>query len=231
MDSPVLYRLYDANGRLLYIGKTINHWTGRMSEHRNIQPWWHEVAQVRLEPYLTDHELSAAEIAAIKSERPRYNVVHNRSHSQAPKRVARDKFHPDRPSNFNHVEFLSGANDEFLNFTDAMSQLINAMNRLRDRKDENRIEREEWTTFLTDRLKVARFGNRKCPCRPGRQRWTTILKQFPHLRSQPKTCAEFDPLIWAESWDQQGGNGMVWYCRDCCSLYTSDGFWSYDCPF
>lgn len=230
MDSPVLYRLYNAEGRLLYIGKTMNHWTGRMSGHRNTQPWWHEVAQVRLEPYHTEHELSAAEVAAIKAEQPRYNVVHNRSHSEAPKRIARDRYHPDRPTNFNHLEFLGGANDEFLKFTDAMSELINAMNRLRDRKDDDRISREEWATFLADRFKIARFGNRKCPCN-GRKRFTTIVGHLSHLVGRPKTCTEFDPLIWAESWDQDGGERMVWYCRECCSLYTSEGFWSYDLPF
>lgn len=68
-----LYRLYDADNQLLYIGITHNpeqRWTG----HAFDKPWWPDVARKDLEWYDNRALAEAAEVAAIRTERTLYNV-------------------------------------------------------------------------------------------------------------------------------------------------------------
>jgi predicted GIY-YIG superfamily endonuclease len=77
MNKPhVLYRVYDAQGALLYIGITMNPGS-RFAQHSEDKPWWTDVADIRVEHYGSREEVLAAERDAIKSEHPRFNVVHN----------------------------------------------------------------------------------------------------------------------------------------------------------
>lgn len=69
-----LYRLYDKNEELLYIGKTINI-SMRISQHRYSKSWWEEVRSIGLTHFDSISELSRAERIAIKSEDPLYNRV------------------------------------------------------------------------------------------------------------------------------------------------------------
>ncbi len=70
-----LYRLFGTDG-LLYVGVS-DKWSRRMDEHAGHQWWWSQVTRVDLEHYVNRAEVLAAERAAIKDERPRYNVTHN----------------------------------------------------------------------------------------------------------------------------------------------------------
>lgn len=72
-----LYRFYNGNGALLYIGIALQPFA-RMGQHRREKSWWGEVATVTIEHYVSRPKAMAAERAAIKAEKPRYNVVHNR---------------------------------------------------------------------------------------------------------------------------------------------------------
>lgn len=72
-----LYRFYDADGALLYVGISL-HAAKRASEHRKDKPWWGDVARMEIEHFASRRQALEAEEAAIKDERPRYNVVHNR---------------------------------------------------------------------------------------------------------------------------------------------------------
>lgn len=75
-DHPhVLYRMYDASRRLLYVGLTMNV-SQRFATHRGEKPWWPSVATIQLQHFATRSEVEAAERAAINAEQPRYNVVH-----------------------------------------------------------------------------------------------------------------------------------------------------------
>jgi excisionase family DNA binding protein len=68
-----LYRFYAESGDLLYIGITgqgANRWT----HHSKYQPWWTEVATIRVEHHDSLDAVAAAEAEAIIAERPRYNV-------------------------------------------------------------------------------------------------------------------------------------------------------------
>lgn len=72
--SHSLYRLYDKRGKLLYIGISLDA-AARLSNHRLERGWWQQVASVRLEQHRTRDAVLAAEKAAIRAERPRYNVA------------------------------------------------------------------------------------------------------------------------------------------------------------
>jgi hypothetical protein len=68
-----LYRFYDASGVLLYVGITAMG-VSRWAAHAKDKPWWTEVATVRVEHMDSLPELLAAELVAIRSEQPKYNV-------------------------------------------------------------------------------------------------------------------------------------------------------------
>ena len=75
--SMDLYRFYDAEGVLLYIGISLNA-ASRAAQHRGDKSWWGEVARMSVEHYeVTRPEMEAIERNAIIVERPRHNVVHN----------------------------------------------------------------------------------------------------------------------------------------------------------
>lgn len=79
IPNGLVYRFYNANQDLLYIGKTTSNltypvrWTG----HRKA-PWWPLVAFYAVDRVTgEDPELLALESAAIRAERPRFNRQHN----------------------------------------------------------------------------------------------------------------------------------------------------------
>jgi len=72
-----LYRVFDAERRLLYIGRTANPWQ-RIS-HQLCSAWrWRDAAdRIDWEPIGPYQLATQAEIAAIKAEKPLHNVQHN----------------------------------------------------------------------------------------------------------------------------------------------------------
>jgi predicted GIY-YIG superfamily endonuclease len=73
-EPTTLYRLYDANDRLLYIGIT-NRPEVRFRTHAANQAWWSEVVRSSLCTYATRAAAAAAEAQAIATETPLYNVL------------------------------------------------------------------------------------------------------------------------------------------------------------
>lgn len=69
-----VYRLFDAEGVLLYIGRTDN-LHRRLVEHQSVQPWSSEIAEVRARLYPTRMEAARAERVAINSEGAKYNMA------------------------------------------------------------------------------------------------------------------------------------------------------------
>lgn len=69
-----LYRLFDAEGALLYVGITVNV-EQRWTEHERAKPWWPQVAEKRVEWFENRPLALTAELQAIKTERPIHNVV------------------------------------------------------------------------------------------------------------------------------------------------------------
>lgn len=72
-----LYRIFDIDGRLLYVGISIDA-KRRMWQHSISQPWWDEVENVLAERFDTRRAAAKAEERAIRSERPLYNIKMNR---------------------------------------------------------------------------------------------------------------------------------------------------------
>lgn len=70
-----LYRHWNANDDLLYVGISLSH-TGRLAQHKRNSRWFYQISRVTLEHYDTREEALAAERHAIKTESPVFNVVH-----------------------------------------------------------------------------------------------------------------------------------------------------------
>ena len=80
-QRTALYRLYDADGSLLYVGMTSN-LRSRMVGHAADKPWWAAVARQTTEWYDTRAEAAAAEAEAIKSENPIHNIQGTSKHRE-----------------------------------------------------------------------------------------------------------------------------------------------------
>lgn len=76
MAKTALYRFFDKDGKLLYVGIT-ERFGQRWGDHAKQKHWWPEVAKAEAEWHETREAAASAEIAAIKAEEPRYNVVHS----------------------------------------------------------------------------------------------------------------------------------------------------------
>jgi len=75
--SPTtLYRFYDADDRLLYVGIT-ERGPQRWKEHRKSKGWWTKVVRISTEHFPTRVQALKAEERAIRQEKPAYNVIHN----------------------------------------------------------------------------------------------------------------------------------------------------------
>lgn len=73
-----LYRHYDEQGRLLYIGISL-HAINRLNNHMRGSDWRDQIAKVEMVSYPSRMLALQAERQAIKDERPRHNVIHNKS--------------------------------------------------------------------------------------------------------------------------------------------------------
>lgn len=69
-----LYRHYDADDNLLYIGISLSTMV-RLSQHRSDSAWSERIVRVMIEHFATREEALAAEDAAIKAEKPLFNVM------------------------------------------------------------------------------------------------------------------------------------------------------------
>lgn len=76
MQHTTLYRFFDQDDRLLYVGIAGNP-ARRAHEHSKAKPWWSDVARSTMEHFATREEAAAAEVAAIVTEAPLHNVIHN----------------------------------------------------------------------------------------------------------------------------------------------------------
>jgi hypothetical protein len=81
MTTETLYRIYDRDGTLLYIGKTKRQLT-RYDEHHT-QPWWTQAHRIDLEHWTSD-AIDQAERNAIIREQPLHNITYNRSATTTP---------------------------------------------------------------------------------------------------------------------------------------------------
>jgi predicted GIY-YIG superfamily endonuclease len=73
----ILYRIHGEYGELLYVGATTNP-SLRFNSHYHGQPWWDEATDIKLQRFATADELETAELHAIRTEHPRYNLLHSK---------------------------------------------------------------------------------------------------------------------------------------------------------
>ena len=76
-ENFILYRHFDAAGRLLYVGVSIAVLT-RIGQHRQKSEWFRHVTRIELERFASRAGMIAAERRAIENEKPERNVVHAR---------------------------------------------------------------------------------------------------------------------------------------------------------
>lgn len=75
LGRHVVYRVFDATGRLIYIGRSRNLLV-RVKEHRSSSWWWRPLAsRVRIELVPDELAAKAAEKRAIQEERPAFNCM------------------------------------------------------------------------------------------------------------------------------------------------------------
>lgn len=79
--STSLYRHFDAEGALLYVGISLS-WPVRTKAHAHGSRWFEAVAKVEIEHFPTREAALLAEREAIKSEKPQFNIIHNRETSK-----------------------------------------------------------------------------------------------------------------------------------------------------
>lgn len=73
MRRSALYRVFNAEGALLYAGVTANP-IQRAGGHQSQSDWFHEAARIEIEWFDSRADAFAAEVAVIREERPRYNT-------------------------------------------------------------------------------------------------------------------------------------------------------------
>lgn len=76
MKPAYLYRAYDEASVLLYVGEAYNTLV-RASGHLDGSHWWDRVRNLTVTPYPSKEAARAAEVIAIREEKPLYNVAHN----------------------------------------------------------------------------------------------------------------------------------------------------------
>lgn len=104
--STALYRLFDASGRLLYVGITFDV-TARMRSHSKIQDWWPLVATRTEEWFPTRDDAEIAEERAINDEMPVFNKTKYRLR------------HPGQGGDGSSLAVISELADEYRRATEA----------------------------------------------------------------------------------------------------------------
>lgn len=75
--KTILYRYFDSEGRLLYVGITGNQ-LKRQSQHRRSSLWFDQIASAKFEHFQSREEAEVAEVRAIQDEKPTFNQQHTK---------------------------------------------------------------------------------------------------------------------------------------------------------
>ncbi len=95
MSTCKLYRHFNNDGRLLYVGISVNP-LSRLEEHKNSK-WFASIAKMTVETFATTEEAERAEKLAIKSESPICNILHNDSGDLLPRTYPHVTFRLPQP--------------------------------------------------------------------------------------------------------------------------------------
>ena len=87
-----LYRSFDRDGRLLYVGISVSPAT-RLGSHVLTAPWWPLARTITIEPFLSRESAGDAETKAIREEHPIHNVaLHKENHRASRLNWISDKY-------------------------------------------------------------------------------------------------------------------------------------------
>ena len=84
-----LYRHFDKDGRLLYVGISLSA-LSRLAQHREHRHWFDAIARVEIQSYPTRQAAREAERESIRKERPEYNI-RDRDDLQAARRTRHER--------------------------------------------------------------------------------------------------------------------------------------------
>jgi len=73
-DPTIVYRFYDADDALLYVGISVNAWQ-RVRDHRGSAPWWSQAVKCTFQRFPDRAAAEVAELLAIRTENPKFNAV------------------------------------------------------------------------------------------------------------------------------------------------------------
>lgn len=91
METTTLYRYFDSDDVLLYVGISLNAIL-RLAQHSySGAEWTARIARSTFNHFSTRSEALAAEKAAIKNEKPLFNVVHNKPIKEKKEPAKRDR--------------------------------------------------------------------------------------------------------------------------------------------
>jgi len=77
MKKFCLYRHYDKEGKLLYVGKSTN-FSSRLCVHKSKSDWFDDIYSIIIEKFQNGNNLALAEMEAIKMENPINNKAPGR---------------------------------------------------------------------------------------------------------------------------------------------------------
>lgn len=83
-EKTAVYRHYDADGALLYVGLSRNP-LKRWGQHKALALWFYDISRIEIQWFDSREDASDAEIRAVKSERPIFNTVYNTANPQRKK--------------------------------------------------------------------------------------------------------------------------------------------------
>jgi predicted GIY-YIG superfamily endonuclease len=78
VTHATVYRAFDTDGALLYVGSSTNP-LARLTQHAATRWWWTQVVTVTLEHHRSPSAALAAERAAIRDEAPRHHATQIRA--------------------------------------------------------------------------------------------------------------------------------------------------------
>ena len=76
MSKQYLYRHFNSKKELLYVGISVNPLI-RTQQHKQ-KHWFNDIANITIKSYTSRKAVLLAEEKAIKQEKPKHNLVHNK---------------------------------------------------------------------------------------------------------------------------------------------------------
>jgi hypothetical protein len=108
VKTQTLYRFFDSEGRLLYVGIS-NTWYQRFHQHEKTSGWFSRVANATFESYDSRDAVEAAELKAIRTENPEFNKAHNPSYETTVDHFGKIKMwtYSDLNPDEDHIELIT----------------------------------------------------------------------------------------------------------------------------